>query len=273
MKLRQTAVAGRTARHGAGPACAACSSSEFVVDRAPPHRLVFVLVVGRRSAALKTGLKVFVIPKNLGNSYFTTADSAKSGGAIAALRRARRDRHRDQRHRGHPGVADPGHPGRDQQGRERARSSPPPTRPRCARRSTSAMKRGITVVTYDSDAPTCRSLFINQASTAQHRRPARSTCSPSRSTTPGRSRSSRRRLGTNQNAWIGYMKQELKKYPKMTLVSTVYGNDDTGDVHPGDPGPARAVPEPEGHHLADHGRDRGRGGRPRHAPSTAARSR
>jgi rhamnose transport system substrate-binding protein len=32
---------------------------------------------------------------------------------------------------------------------------------------------------------------------------------------------------TNQNTWIGYMKQELKKYPKMTLVSTVYGNDDT----------------------------------------------
>ena len=31
---------------------------------------------------------------------------------------------------------------------------------------------------------------------------------------------------TNQNAWITYMKQELKKYPKMTLVSTVYGNDD-----------------------------------------------
>ena len=35
--------------------------------------------------SLKTGLKVFVIPKNLGNNYFTTADSAKSGGAIAAL--------------------------------------------------------------------------------------------------------------------------------------------------------------------------------------------
>src|SRR5512146_2888214 len=37
------------------------------------------------SGGLKTGLKVFVIPKNLGNNYFTTADSAKSGGAIAAL--------------------------------------------------------------------------------------------------------------------------------------------------------------------------------------------
>src|SRR6185369_5963362 len=31
---------------------------------------------------------------------------------------------------------------------------------------------------------------------------------------------------TNQNAWIGYMKQQLAKYPKMKLVTTVYGNDD-----------------------------------------------
>ena len=31
---------------------------------------------------------------------------------------------------------------------------------------------------------------------------------------------------TNQNQWIGYMKQELKKYPKMKLVPIVYGNDD-----------------------------------------------
>src|SRR5262249_6537289 len=31
---------------------------------------------------------------------------------------------------------------------------------------------------------------------------------------------------TNQNAWIGFMKQELKKFPKMHLVSIVYGNDD-----------------------------------------------
>ena len=28
------------------------------------------------AAGLKTGLKVFVIPKNLGNNYFTTADSS-----------------------------------------------------------------------------------------------------------------------------------------------------------------------------------------------------
>ncbi|HYA51685.1 MAG TPA: hypothetical protein VEG33_10985, partial [Streptosporangiaceae bacterium] len=37
------------------------------------------------SGGLKKGLKVFVIPKNLGNPYFTTADSAGTGGALAAL--------------------------------------------------------------------------------------------------------------------------------------------------------------------------------------------
>ena len=37
------------------------------------------------AGGLKTGLKVYVIPKNLGNPYFTTADSVKSGGALAAL--------------------------------------------------------------------------------------------------------------------------------------------------------------------------------------------
>ena len=31
---------------------------------------------------------------------------------------------------------------------------------------------------------------------------------------------------TNQNAWIAAMKQELKKFPKVHLVATVYGNDD-----------------------------------------------
>jgi hypothetical protein len=35
--------------------------------------------------SLKTGLNVYVIPKNLGNNYFTVADSVKTGGALAAL--------------------------------------------------------------------------------------------------------------------------------------------------------------------------------------------
>ena len=49
-----------------------------------------------------------MIPKNLGNSYFTTADSAKSGGAIAALKALGESRNGDQRHGCHRRFADPG---------------------------------------------------------------------------------------------------------------------------------------------------------------------
>ena len=46
---------------------------------------VVLLTTASAATSLKTGLKVFVIPKNLGNPYFTTADSVKSGGALKAL--------------------------------------------------------------------------------------------------------------------------------------------------------------------------------------------
>ena len=49
------------------------------------------------SGSLKTGLKVFVIPKNLGNNYFTVADSVKTGGALAALQALGETRYRDER--------------------------------------------------------------------------------------------------------------------------------------------------------------------------------
>src|SRR3954469_15738983 len=45
-----------------------------------------LLTTASAAGSLKTGLKVFVIPKNLGNPYFTTADSVKSGGALKALK-------------------------------------------------------------------------------------------------------------------------------------------------------------------------------------------
>src|ERR1700744_5366299 len=38
------------------------------------------------TSGLKTGLKVFVIPKNLGNNYFTIADSIKTGGALSVIK-------------------------------------------------------------------------------------------------------------------------------------------------------------------------------------------
>jgi rhamnose transport system substrate-binding protein len=88
------------------------------------------------------------------------------------------------------------------------------------------MKKGITVVTYDSDTK-CRDLFVNQATPqgigdievdiiAQEIHDAGQIAIVSASIDD-----------TNQNTWIGYMKQELKKFPKIHLVKVVYGNDDT----------------------------------------------
>jgi len=180
---------------------------------------------GGASGGLKTGLKVYVIPKQLGNSYFTTADSADSGGAIAALNAL-------------------GETGTETSGTSATAASQIPAIQAAISKGanalivsatdptalcptlTSAMHRGITVVTYDSDAPTCRSMFINQASTAAIGTSEVDLLAKEIGDSGQIAIVSAAASATNQNAWIGYMKQELKKYPKMSLASVVYGNDD-----------------------------------------------
>jgi rhamnose transport system substrate-binding protein len=177
------------------------------------------------SGGLKKGLKVFVIPKNLGNNYFTVADSVKSGGALAALQQL-------------------GESGSETSGSAATSASQLPAIQAAIAKGANAlivsatdptalcptlkqaMARGITVVTYDSDAPTCRTLFINQASTAAIGTSEVDLLAKDINSTGQIGIVSAAASATNQNAWIGYMKQQLKKYPKMTLVSTVYGNDD-----------------------------------------------
>jgi rhamnose transport system substrate-binding protein len=177
------------------------------------------------SGALKTGLKVFVIPKNLGNNYFTVADSVKTGGALAALQAL-------------------GETGTETSGSAATSASQLPAIQAAIAKGAnvlivsatdptalcptlkSAMARGVTVVTYDSDAPTCRQLFTNQASTAAIGTSEVDLLAKQTGDKGDIAIVSAAASATNQNAWIGYMKQELKKYPNMHLVSTVYGNDD-----------------------------------------------
>jgi rhamnose transport system substrate-binding protein len=174
---------------------------------------------------LKTGLNVYVIPKNLGNNYFTVADSVKSGGALAALQTL-------------------GEKGTETSGSAATAASQLPAIQAALSKGAnalivsatdptalcptlkSAMARGITVVTYDSDAPTCRSMFVNQASTAAIGQIQVDLLAKDMGDKGDFAIVSAAASATNQNAWIGYMKQELKKYPNMHLVSTVYGNDD-----------------------------------------------
>jgi rhamnose transport system substrate-binding protein len=89
-----------------------------------------------------------------------------------------------------------------------------------------AQAAGIKVVSFDSDVTCPNHLFINQANTEQIGTSEVDLLAKEINSTGQIAILSAAATATNQNAWIGYMKQELSKYPNMKLVSTVYGNDD-----------------------------------------------
>jgi rhamnose transport system substrate-binding protein len=181
---------------------------------------------GSSSGGLKTGLKVFVIPKNLGNNYFTTADSAKTGGAIAALNALGESGSETSGTAATPASQIPAIQAAIAKGANALIVSATDPSALCPTLN-EAMKRGITVVTYDSDAPSCRDLFVNQASTAEIGTSEVDVLAKEIHDTGEIGIVSAAATATNQNAWIGYMKQELTRYPNIKLVSVVYGNDDS----------------------------------------------
>jgi rhamnose transport system substrate-binding protein len=92
-----------------------------------------------------------------------------------------------------------------------------------------AMSSGIKVVTYDSDtAPEGRQLFINQANAEDIGRTEVQYLAKQLNNTGQIAILSATPNATNQNTWIKFMKDELKKpeYSKMKLVKVAYGNDD-----------------------------------------------
>jgi len=226
MKLRQTAGLA-VPLVMASVLLAACSSSGSSTSSSSAGTSSSASGSSGSSAAgsLKKGLKVFIIPKNLGNSYFTTADSAKSGGAIAALDALGETGTETSGTAATPASQIPAIQAAISKGANALLVSATDPTALCPTLN-AAMKRGVTVVTYDSDAPTCRSLFINQASTAQIGTSEIDLLASQIHDTGDIAIVSAAASATNQNAWIGYMKQELAKYPKMKLVATVYGNDD-----------------------------------------------
>jgi rhamnose transport system substrate-binding protein len=90
-----------------------------------------------------------------------------------------------------------------------------------------AAAAGIKIVSFDSDITCPNHLFINQANTEQIGTSEVDLLASQINSTGDIAILSAAATATNQNAWIGYMKKQLAaKYPKMKLVSTVYGNDD-----------------------------------------------
>src|SRR5260370_29438080 len=92
-----------------------------------------------------------------------------------------------------------------------------------------AARAGIKIVSFGSDVNCASSpshLFINQANTQQIGTSEVALLAKEIGSKGQIAILSAAASATNQNAWIVYMKQELKQYPNMKLVTTVYANDD-----------------------------------------------
>lgn len=92
-----------------------------------------------------------------------------------------------------------------------------------------AMGQGIKVVSYDSDvAPDARQVFVQQANAEDIGRIEVQILGKELNYTGQFAILSAASTATNQNAWIGFMKDELSKpqYKGMSLVKIDYGNDD-----------------------------------------------
>ncbi|WP_329113180.1 rhamnose ABC transporter substrate-binding protein [Streptomyces sp. NBC_01465] len=92
-----------------------------------------------------------------------------------------------------------------------------------------AMKNKIKVVTYDSDTKTdCRNAFVSQASSEDLGRTEVQLLAEQIGYKGEIAILSAAQTATNQNAWIDFMKEELKdpKYKNIKLVKVAYGNDD-----------------------------------------------
>lgn len=89
---------------------------------------------------------------------------------------------------------------------------------------------GAKIITFDSDTDkSCRSLFINQVVSKDVALVELKQLGEQINYTGDFAILSATANATNQNAWIDFMKAELKsnpQYSKMNLVTTVYGNDD-----------------------------------------------
>nr|WP_230944013.1 rhamnose ABC transporter substrate-binding protein [Burkholderia vietnamiensis] len=186
--------------------------------------LLFGIGGGAGAAGVKDGLKIAFVPKQINNPYEVIADE----GGMAAIKEFKGDGK----------VVGPSDAGASSQvqyvntlitQRQNAiviaANDPNAVVPYLKR----AMSQGIKVVTFDSDtAADGRNVFVNQANAESIGRGQIQLVAKLMggegefailSATPN---------ATNQNTWIKWMQEELKKpeYAKMKLVKIAYGNDD-----------------------------------------------
>jgi rhamnose transport system substrate-binding protein len=176
------------------------------------------------SAPLKEGLKIAFLPKQINNPYFTIAN--KGGAeAVTAFKGESKE----------VGPSDASASSQvsyintlTQQKQDAIVISANDANAVVPALKT-ARAAGIKVVTYDSDsAPDGRDLFINQASPEDLGRTEVQVLAKQLGNKGKIAVLSATPNATNQNTWIEFMKDELKKpeYKDMELVKVAYGNDD-----------------------------------------------
>ncbi|MGW1750814.1 rhamnose ABC transporter substrate-binding protein [Streptomyces sp. NPDC002092] len=177
------------------------------------------------NAALKKGLTVGFLPKQVNNPYFTSADK---GGEQALTELGSK-----YKEVGPSSATDTAgqvsyvNTLTQQQVNAMAVSAQDPGALCTALKQ--AMKNNIKVVTYDSDTkPDCRNAFVSQASAEDLGRTEVQLLAQQIGYKGEIAILSAAQTATNQNVWIDFMKKELAdpKYKNIKLVKVAYGNDD-----------------------------------------------
>jgi rhamnose transport system substrate-binding protein len=182
---------------------------------------VVTVVPAAASTSLKTGQTVYYIPKDTNNPYEVIADQ---GGKIA-LDKIGNKQVVSSGTEDTAAAQEPSIQTAIQSGANAiviAGNDPDGLCPQLKQ----AMAAGIAVVTFDSDT-SCRQLFINQANTEQIGRSEVDLLGKEMGYKGQFAILSAASTASNQNAWIKFMKLELKlpKYKNMKLVKIYYGND------------------------------------------------
>ena len=177
------------------------------------------------NAALKKGLTVGFLPKQVNNPYFTSADK---GGEKALTELGSK-----YKEVGPSSATDTAgqvsyvNTLTQQQVNAMAVSAQDPGALCTALKQ--AMKNNIKVVTYDSDTKAdCRNAFVSQASAEDLGRTEVQLLAEQIGYKGEIAILSAAQTATNQNVWIDFMKKELAdpKYKNIKLVKVAYGNDD-----------------------------------------------
>ena len=179
---------------------------------------------GDPNAALKEGLKITFLPKQVNNPYFTVAQKGAEQAGTAIKAEVKPTGPSDA-----AASSQVTYINTAAQQKQDALVISANDANAVAPALKSARQQGLKVVTFDSDAaPDARDVFINQATSNEIAAGQVKLISEAVGGSGEIAILSATPNATNQNAWIEVMKTELAKpeYSGLKLVETAYGNDD-----------------------------------------------